>query len=81
MNKEEKLKIAVYAQHTARAGKVCNDDAKIDDESDDIVIFEYLESEMIEIALRWLDDKTANGSWKRQSARSILAEIDYDFDD
>ena len=47
------LNIAIYAQHTTMAGRICRDDDLIDSESDDLIIFTGEREELQEIADFW----------------------------
>jgi len=73
------MKVAVYAQHTKRAGKVCYNDELIESGSDDVIVYDDSELELKSIAESYLENfkKNVNSNtyFYKNVADSILNEI------
>ena len=69
------MKIALYAQHCLQAGKECHDEEKIEQESDDLVIYEGTPKALME----WAEDMEKHADsygagtdrFKRRCAKTI----------
>ena len=73
------MKIAIYAQNTRRAGKVCYNDELIESGSDDVIVYDGSEHELKSIAESYLENfkksVDSNTYFYKNVADSILNEI------
>ncbi len=65
-----KIRIAIYAEHSAMAGRICSDDEMIERESDDLVVYEDDASELIAHANAVLQNPEAT-RFQRRCAQTI----------
>lgn len=70
------IQVAVYAEHTARAGQRCWDDDKIERNSDDVVIYTGSQDYLREIAasLRRTDDAPGRANAYGRAVASVLED-------
>lgn len=74
-----KLTIAIWAENTLRAGTLCQDEGKIERQSDDLLIYEGTQAELqgFAAALRAEAEQSGGGhaAFLRRSAETIEAEL------